>query len=46
MAHDKTFIFGDYEGYRFPQQTPAQKVVPTADEKRRFQQLQLQVSLG
>lgn len=33
-GHGKTFIFGDYEGYRFPQQTPAQEVVPTAAMKR------------
>ncbi|WP_446744218.1 carboxypeptidase regulatory-like domain-containing protein [Silvibacterium acidisoli] len=32
-GHDKTFIFGDYEGYRFPQQTPEQYRVPTAAMK-------------
>lgn len=29
-GHDKTFIFGDYEGYRFPQQAAEQYSVPTA----------------
>jgi hypothetical protein len=33
-GHGKTFFFGDYEGYRFPQQTPSQQVVPTAAMKR------------
>jgi hypothetical protein len=33
-GHNKTFFFGDYEGYRFPQQTPSQQVVPTAAMKR------------
>lgn len=33
-GHDRTFFFGDYEGYRFPQQTPSQQVVPTAAMKR------------
>ena len=32
-GHNKTFIFGDYEGYRFPQQTSEQYVVPTAAMK-------------
>jgi hypothetical protein len=32
-GHDKTFFFGDYEGYRFPQTTPYQEVVPTAAMK-------------
>jgi Carboxypeptidase regulatory-like domain len=32
-GHDKTFIFGDYEGYRFPQQSPVQYSVPTAAMK-------------
>ncbi len=27
-GHGRTFFFGDYEGYRFPQQTPSQQVVP------------------
>jgi hypothetical protein len=33
-GHGRTFFFGDYEGYRFPQQTPSQQVVPTAAMKR------------
>jgi hypothetical protein len=32
-GHDKTFFFGDYEGYRFPQTVPYQEVVPTAAMK-------------
>lgn len=32
-GHDRTFFFADYEGYRFPQQTPSQQVVPTAAMK-------------
>ena len=32
-GHDRTFIFGDYEGYRFPQQSPEQYSVPTAAMK-------------
>src|SRR6185437_3792506 len=33
-GHDRTFFFGDYEGYRFPQQLASQQVVPTAAMKR------------
>jgi hypothetical protein len=33
-GHNRTFFFGDYEGYRFPQTTPSQQVVPTAAMKR------------
>jgi len=33
-GHGRTFFFGDYEGYRFPQQTPVQEVVPTAAMKQ------------
>ncbi len=32
-GHDKLFIYGGYEGYRFPQQTGEQYVVPTAAMK-------------
>jgi hypothetical protein len=32
-GHDKTFFFGDYEGYRFPQTTLYQATVPTAAMK-------------
>jgi hypothetical protein len=32
-GHDKFFIYGGYEGYRFPQQAPNQYVVPTAAMK-------------
>lgn len=32
-GHDRTFFFADYEGYRFPQQTPSQQVVPTVAMK-------------
>jgi hypothetical protein len=32
-GHDKTFVFGDYEGYRFPSQVANQYVVPTAAMK-------------
>ena len=32
-GHDKLFIYGGYEGYRFPQQTGNQYVVPTAAMK-------------
>jgi Carboxypeptidase regulatory-like domain len=32
-GHDRLFIYGGYEGYRFPQQAPEQYVVPTAAMK-------------
>jgi hypothetical protein len=32
-GHDKFFFYGGYEGYRFPQQSPEQYVVPTAAMK-------------
>jgi hypothetical protein len=32
-GHDRTFFYGDYEGFRFPQQTSAQYTVPTAAMK-------------
>jgi hypothetical protein len=32
-GHDKLFIYGGYEGYRFPQQTGGQYTVPTAAMK-------------
>ena len=32
-GHDKTFFFGDYEGFRFPETSPDQEVVPTAAMK-------------
>ncbi|WP_263351643.1 TonB-dependent receptor [Acidicapsa acidisoli] len=32
-GHDKFFIYGGYEGYRFPQQAPNQYTVPTAAMK-------------
>ena len=32
-GHDRFFIYGGYEGYRFPQQAPEQYVVPTAAMK-------------
>ena len=32
-GHDKLFIYGGYEGYRFPQQAPEQYVVPTSAMK-------------
>jgi hypothetical protein len=32
-GHDKFFIYGGYEGYRFPQQSPEQYTVPTAAMK-------------
>jgi hypothetical protein len=32
-GHDRTFFFGDYEGYRFPQTVLDQEVVPTAAMK-------------
>ena len=33
-GHDKFFIYGGYEGYRFPQQSPEQYTVPTAAMKK------------
>ncbi len=32
-GHDRFFIYGGYEGYRFPQSSPRQYVVPTAAMK-------------
>jgi hypothetical protein len=32
-GHDRFFIYGGYEGYRFPQQNPEQYTVPTAAMK-------------
>ena len=32
-GHDRFFIYGGYEGYRFPQQAPEQYTVPTAAMK-------------
>jgi len=33
-GHDRFFIYGGYEGYRFPQSTPQQYTVPTAAMKK------------
>ena len=33
-GHDKTFFFGTYEGFRLPNQTPYQAIVPTVAMKQ------------
>jgi hypothetical protein len=33
-GHDRTFFFGTYEGFRLPQSTPEQYIVPTASMKQ------------